>query len=525
MSTGKIELSVGAVKIANKYEIFTEEEIDAINNKIPELDERVDVIKDEIDEINSSLDNIKIYVTPQMYGAKGDGITNDTEAFRLALNSSKLIVIPIGTYLIDELIVDNHTIIGLDKKYCILKATSTNGDFIYNNNEKTDYFSMKNITVDFKNSGRNYGDGIKIVAIKCYLSDVCVNYSPGNGVNVQCDAGNYADPDYNLSSFENISINMSGYDGLLINKTYDLNLHNVNVSSCGVKEDKIYSCIHIKSSCIKVSDSHFWNWWGGESDIKYALSTLYIEDGGNNCFTNCHFEGGLCCANIKSTANLFTNCSFYAVKDEYMIKLGGSRNVFTSCRFDATEVSDKVNTPKSIIQISSPTGVYSNIFRDCYYTLPIIDYTLNSGQGKNIFTGYLFANGDEKKNYYYGELNRRDEFSINSNFGTNNFNTNINSKKKYHNYKNTYNTPFPTVLINGNYTFSITLPIELTNIDFTFDTFTLEVLNTTDYKWRNLTSITTFTIDGNTLNVTLPQRDDISGSPAKVSFYSRFLYN
>ena len=57
MSTGKIELSVGAIKIADKYEIFDKKEIDAINNKIPELDERVDVIKDEIDEINSSLDN------------------------------------------------------------------------------------------------------------------------------------------------------------------------------------------------------------------------------------------------------------------------------------------------------------------------------------------------------------------------------------------------------------------------------------------------------------------------------------
>ena len=59
MSTGKIELSVGAVKIANKYEIFTEEEVDAINNKIPELDERVGVIEDDIEEINSSLDSME----------------------------------------------------------------------------------------------------------------------------------------------------------------------------------------------------------------------------------------------------------------------------------------------------------------------------------------------------------------------------------------------------------------------------------------------------------------------------------
>lgn len=49
-------LSVGTMKIANKYEIFTEEEVDIINNKIPELDERVGVIEDEIEEINSSLD-------------------------------------------------------------------------------------------------------------------------------------------------------------------------------------------------------------------------------------------------------------------------------------------------------------------------------------------------------------------------------------------------------------------------------------------------------------------------------------
>ena len=59
MSTGKIELSVGSVKIANKYELFTEAEVDAINNKVPELDGRVGNIEDEIEEINSSLDNME----------------------------------------------------------------------------------------------------------------------------------------------------------------------------------------------------------------------------------------------------------------------------------------------------------------------------------------------------------------------------------------------------------------------------------------------------------------------------------
>ena len=57
MSTGKIELSVGAVKYMDPNEMITEEEYNYIKNKIPELDGRVGNIEGEIEGINSSLDN------------------------------------------------------------------------------------------------------------------------------------------------------------------------------------------------------------------------------------------------------------------------------------------------------------------------------------------------------------------------------------------------------------------------------------------------------------------------------------
>ena len=154
MSTRKIELSVGAVKIADKYEILTEEEIHNIDDKIPELEKRVDIVEDEleeslkfevvgegaevpdisgvyddteiremIDEVNASLDNIanKLYVSVTDFGAVGDAnyynenddkyyvdskfttlATDCTNAFKEALKVSNSINLPNGNFWITE---------------------------------------------------------------------------------------------------------------------------------------------------------------------------------------------------------------------------------------------------------------------------------------------------------------------------------------------------------------------------------------------------------------------------------------
>ena len=63
MFTGKIELSVGVTKIANKNEIFTEEEFDYIEDKVSELDERVDVVENEVNELKEGNIDLTNYVT------------------------------------------------------------------------------------------------------------------------------------------------------------------------------------------------------------------------------------------------------------------------------------------------------------------------------------------------------------------------------------------------------------------------------------------------------------------------------
>lgn len=80
------------------------------------------------------------FVTPQMFGAKGDNATDDTEAFQRAIdflntyndygNKGGLLVVPNGRYIVRELYFDNTTSItlmgtGRANNCCVLKYVGT----------------------------------------------------------------------------------------------------------------------------------------------------------------------------------------------------------------------------------------------------------------------------------------------------------------------------------------------------------------------------------------------------------------
>ena len=66
-----------------------------------ELNAKGYALQSAVDSINEEIVDLSVFVTPQMYGAKADGTTDDTQAIQSALDSSSFVYIPDGTYMID----------------------------------------------------------------------------------------------------------------------------------------------------------------------------------------------------------------------------------------------------------------------------------------------------------------------------------------------------------------------------------------------------------------------------------------
>lgn len=75
------------------------------NAQVEQYLQEVSAYKTETDE---AIEDLSCFATPQMYGAVADGITDDSEAFRSALRTNKIVYVPEGTYLIGSTVVLNE---------------------------------------------------------------------------------------------------------------------------------------------------------------------------------------------------------------------------------------------------------------------------------------------------------------------------------------------------------------------------------------------------------------------------------
>ena len=88
------------------------------------------------------------YVTPQMYGAKADGTTDDTQAIQDALDSGYDVFFPEGTYLTTGVTITSE--IGVHFNNSTLKAISTYQDYIISVSKKIQTHGSLHLDGDYK---------------------------------------------------------------------------------------------------------------------------------------------------------------------------------------------------------------------------------------------------------------------------------------------------------------------------------------------------------------------------------------
>ena len=157
------------------------------------------------------LTTIKNYVTPQMYGAKADGVTDDTTAIRNAIASgAKTVFFPKGIYYISETI---H----IDRSICLKgeDTTSTLGGTIIRAGE-FNVLSIENRQVTISDICIIPYTSLSLNDLTSYIGIYCVFNSSQSEIHIN-----------------NVIVSTYGY-GFYFDKAYMCSMKNCRAQSCGI---------------------------------------------------------------------------------------------------------------------------------------------------------------------------------------------------------------------------------------------------------------------------------------------------
>ena len=249
----------------------------------------------KVDKLSEEIDDLSVFVTPQMFGAKGDGNTDDTLAFQSAIDNEKglPVFIPNGLYIISQIILkDNLQLKGMSQENVVLKSNSDKtliygGD--YDNNatgeDNPDVIGLKHceligFTVDGNKTAKN---GIAIYGVNNVMKDITAKNCSGIGIVTESPGGIYS-TDYNLQyTMMNITAFDNGIGNIYYNGQSDSNIFNVLCyRPDSTLEDSFNFKLGSKANGCRIFGLHVW----GTSD--YGI----YNEGLRAYYTNCHAETG-----------------------------------------------------------------------------------------------------------------------------------------------------------------------------------------------------------------------------------------
>lgn len=296
----------------------------------------------------------------KMEGAKGDGVSDDTESLQTSLNkhAGKCVYIPAGVYVISNtLILPNNTHIVGDGVESIIQASenfkgivmkSSHYGVVSNVYDFT--FNIYNLTIDGgysdyvtytkKKTDANEQHGICIKGEGFEFDHVIVRNCGGDGIRVVNNVNR------SLSSYENAGtsyiinskVMFNGYSGIVCDGCVDWVLHNCDVHSNSRSATDNGNNLSMISGNCKISDCHFYKLYGSVVP-KYSI---YIgSSSGNVQIINSHIEGATTPVGAYGDRCFFQNCRLYSSFGVTDLRIDADYCTFIGCEF-FSQVSDVV---------------------------------------------------------------------------------------------------------------------------------------------------------------------------------------
>ena len=254
-------------------------------------------IKDKITKLS---EKINFFVTPEMFGAKGDGVTDDTEAVQKAIdyahtNKIKKVVFADKTYCANIIVYNDIELVG-NGKATIKSVSGSNKDVIksYDFDEMvgttgtipTDkgirFFSIKHLIIDGNMDNNTSGYGIKLFGRNLYFFEVFVKNCASGGI--YTEFGTHNAPSVTDESF---------YGDLLESVFERIKIYNCKGNGWTYKGPHDS---HIKYLiCVKCDGWAFYCTSGGV--ILENINTWFVSGGcylgsGGFRLMNCQIDGG-----------------------------------------------------------------------------------------------------------------------------------------------------------------------------------------------------------------------------------------
>lgn len=228
---------------------------DAVRTELDEMvvDGTLATIINEIlfEELNRKIGDLAVNV--KNYGAKGDGVTDDTNAIKTALTENANVHFPKGDYVISSSIVFNSHTITADKGTRILKNFGGVGVFVVGGVLTT---TITNLSVDgFGSFAANTGTattqhGIVVIGNRVNWLNVNANSHRGNGIVFLAEQP--ADTEYsglvpatscnmNRSRLEYVGAQVNDGKGIVFEGTRDdIAVFNMSLYTYGNRENGIF---------------------------------------------------------------------------------------------------------------------------------------------------------------------------------------------------------------------------------------------------------------------------------------------